>query len=135
MGWSLARAGEGGGVGKISIPVAGEAGARDQIPPAGEMAGVKVLWRQRAVLFAPPGPSPGLLRQGAGEAAGGRAGCAASAPSPLLFTLCKEPAGVGETGCDGVVVVGELPAVVGGGAQLLAGGRSVRAGGAEQGEI
>ena len=93
---------------------------------AGEMAGVKVCRRDRAVGSAPPGTAPRLLRQGAGEAAGGGTRGAACATPPLLLTLGKEVAGVGETGGDGVVVVGELVAVGGGRAQLLAGGGCVR---------
>ena len=104
------------------------------MPSAGEMAGVKVRRRDRAVASAPPGTAPRLHRQGAGEAAGGRTRGAACATSPLLLTLGKEPAGVGEAGGDGVVVVGELLAVGGRRAQLLAGGHCVRLRGAKQGE-
>ena len=84
---------------------------------------------------APPGAAPRLLRKSAGEPAGGGTRGAACAPSSLSLALCKEPAGVGEAGGDGVVVVGELPAVGGGRAQLLAGGGGVRVGGSEQGKI
>ena len=104
------------------------------MPSTGEMAGVKVCWRLCAVSSAPPGPAPCLLREVAGEPAGGGTRGAACAPSPLSLTLCKKPAGVGEAGGDGVVVVGELPAVAGGRAQLLAGGGGVRLVGSEQGK-
>ena len=71
-GWSLAGAGEGGCIAKVSIPMTSKAGAGHQMPTAGEMAGVKVCRRPSAVASAPPGAASRLLRKRAGESAGGR---------------------------------------------------------------